>query len=85
MPQTATEILEAVRQLPPDQQRWIAYEILDPLDTEEEGTSEEIEAAWGEEIQRRLDEIDSGKVELIPWETVQQELHGKINALKQRR
>jgi putative addiction module component (TIGR02574 family) len=84
MAQTAAEILEAVRQLPPDQQRWIAYEILDPLDPEEERTPEEIEAAWGEEIQRRLDEIDSGKVELIPLEDVLAEMDATIAALRRK-
>jgi putative addiction module component (TIGR02574 family) len=33
-----------------------------------------IEAAWSEEIRRRLAEVDAGTVELIPWEEVRAEL-----------
>jgi len=29
-----------------------------------------LESAWGDEIKRRLDEIDSGAVEMIPLEDV---------------
>jgi putative addiction module component (TIGR02574 family) len=36
-----------------------------------------VEAAWSEEIARRIAEIDSGKVELIPWEVVRAELFGE--------
>jgi hypothetical protein len=35
------------------------------------------EAAWSEEIERRLVEIDAGTVELIPWEDVRSELFGE--------
>ena len=34
----------------------------------------EVEAAWSAEIKRRLVEIDSGTVELIPWDDVRLEL-----------
>lgn len=34
----------------------------------------DVEAAWSEEIRRRLAEIDAGTVELIPWEEVRDEL-----------
>lgn len=35
---------------------------------------EEIEAAWAAEIQRRLDAVRSGEVQLIPSEDVEREL-----------
>lgn len=37
----------------------------------------DVEAAWSEEIQRRLAEIDAGTVELVPWEEVRAELFGQ--------
>jgi hypothetical protein len=37
----------------------------------------DIEAAWSEEIERRLGEIDAGTVELIPWDDVRSELFGE--------
>ena len=39
----------------------------------------DVEAAWSEEIARRVAEIDSGAVELIPWEEVREELFGRRN------
>ncbi len=32
------------------------------------------EEAWNAEIQRRVEELDSGKVETIPWSEVRQRL-----------
>ena len=37
----------------------------------------DVEAAWSEEIARRLAEIDAGTVELIPWSDVRSELFGE--------
>jgi putative addiction module component (TIGR02574 family) len=34
----------------------------------------DVEAAWSEEIKRRLAEIDEGTVDLISWEEVRAEL-----------
>lgn len=33
-----------------------------------------VEAAWAEEVERRVREIESGAVEMIPWEQVRAEL-----------
>ena len=45
------------------------------METTREGISDQdIETAWSKEIERRLAEIDSGIVELIPWEEVRVEL-----------
>ena len=40
----------------------------------EEDCDPDVEAAWSEEIRRRLAEIDAGTVELIPLEEVRTEL-----------
>jgi putative addiction module component (TIGR02574 family) len=71
MSRSAQEILEDARRLPPAEVHWLIESLL------EEGTGEskaEIEAAWDSEIKRRLDEIDSGAVELIPGEQVRSEM-----------
>jgi hypothetical protein len=39
--------------------------------------SERQQAAWSNEIERRLVEIDSGTVELISWDDVRSELFGE--------
>jgi putative addiction module component (TIGR02574 family) len=38
----------------------------------------EVEAAWQEEIGRRLKEIDSGQAEMIPWETVRDDIRNRL-------
>jgi len=71
MSRTAQEILEEARQLPPDEVDWIVESLLIKYLNPAEA---QIEAAWDSEIKRRLDEIDSGAVELIPGEQVRAEM-----------
>jgi putative addiction module component (TIGR02574 family) len=73
MPRTAAELLEEARKLPRHQQRWIGHELLE--EEEETDSPEEIEAAWADEVERRLNEIDSGKVKMIPLEEVLAEMY----------
>jgi putative addiction module component (TIGR02574 family) len=57
------QIVEETRQLPAD----VVAELVDRILLERYGGMEpEIEAAWKSEIDRRIEEIDSGKVEGIP-------------------
>jgi putative addiction module component (TIGR02574 family) len=65
MPRTAQQILDDARQLPPDERDWLA-ECL--LIKDESVSAAEVESAWSDEIKRRLDEIDSGAVKMIPHE-----------------
>jgi putative addiction module component (TIGR02574 family) len=51
----------------------LLIETLDPV------SEPDVEAAWSEEIKRRLAEIDAGAVELIPWEDVRAELFAQPN------
>ncbi|MGB7547095.1 MAG: addiction module protein [Terracidiphilus sp.] len=77
MNRSAQEILEDARQLPPGEVNWLIENLLQ----EREGGSEaEIEAAWDGEIKRRLDEIDSGAVKLVPLEDVLARMDAKILA-----
>lgn len=51
----------------------LLIETLDPV------SEPDVEAAWSEEIKRRVAEIDAGTVELIPWEEVRAELFGQAS------
>lgn len=42
-------------------------------------SKEEVDAAWDAEIARRIQQIDSGEVECIPWEAVMAELRAKVD------
>ncbi len=69
----AQRILEEARRLPPDEGDWRAESLLIKDEPEAEVT-----AAWDAEIERRLDEIDSGKVEMIPLEDVLADMDAHI-------
>jgi putative addiction module component (TIGR02574 family) len=67
MSPNAQRLLDEARQLSPDEREWLAESLL----INEEGVSAaEVESAWDAEIKRRLDEIDSGAVEMIPGDEV---------------
>ena len=37
------------------------------------------EAAWAEEVERRVRQIDSGEIKTIPWEQVRANLYARLN------
>ena len=39
---------------------------------------DEVDAAWEEEIVRRIQQVDAGEVECVPWATVMAELRAKL-------
>jgi putative addiction module component (TIGR02574 family) len=57
-------VFEEALGLPPDARAALAAELIATLDDE---VDPDAEAAWSEEIRRRLDEIDTGTVRPIPW------------------
>ena len=76
MNRSAQEILEDARQLPLSEVNWLIESLLEEGDGAPEA---EIEAAWDGEIKRRLDEIDSGAVELIAGEQVREEMIASLS------
>jgi len=76
MNSSAQKILEDARQLSLSEVSWLIENLLQ----EREAASEAgIEAAWNGEIKRRLDEINSGAVELIPGDEVRAELLASLS------
>jgi putative addiction module component (TIGR02574 family) len=62
-PQTA-QLLQDVLRLPESERSELAAKIIDSLDPT---TDTELDSAWGEEIRRRIEELDSGAVKPVPW------------------
>jgi len=62
--------------LPPEARAALADSLLESLN--EEPADEAVEAAWSEEIKRRIQEIDSGKVQMIPFEEVRRRLVARL-------
>ena len=60
------ELARKARALPPEDRVRLAEELLATV----QEVDPQVEAAWDEEIRRRIDEIDSGKAKLIPAEEV---------------
>ena len=60
------EIMDVVDSLPID----MKLEIIDHLLESITPRRKDIDEAWSEEVERRIDEVESGKVELIPGEEV---------------
>jgi phage-related baseplate assembly protein len=86
MNRSAQEILEDACQLPPDEVDWLIESLLIKENGKESTEPEaEIEAAWDSEIKRRLDEIDSGAVEMIPAEQVHAEMVSSLSPEAQAR
>jgi hypothetical protein len=79
MSRSAQEILEDARQLTLGEVNWLIESLLQQERNDAPGA--EIEAAWDSEIKRRLDEIDSGAVELIPGELVRAEMIASLSSL----
>jgi putative addiction module component (TIGR02574 family) len=66
MSDLADELSRKARALPPEERVRLAEELLATV----QEVDPEVEAAWDEEIKRRIAEIDSGKAKLIPAEEV---------------
>jgi putative addiction module component (TIGR02574 family) len=72
----AKQILQTALTLPADDRVEIAESLIQSLD---EQTAAEIDAAWAEEIKRRIESIDKGRVQLIPAEEVMREMRERLN------
>ena len=72
----AEQILQSALSLHPDDRVEIAESLIQSLD---ENRAAEIEAAWAEEIKRRLESIDKGQVQLIPADEVMREMRARLN------
>ncbi|HYW38955.1 MAG TPA: addiction module protein [Terriglobales bacterium] len=67
-----SELLKKALALPPEARAALATSLFESLD--EEPADQGVEAAWSEEVKRRIEDIDSGKVQMIPYEEVRRRL-----------
>ena len=77
MNRSAAEVLEDVRRLPPGEFDWLLGELLQAGDG---SIAAEIDAAWKTEVERRVAEIDSGAVKMLPIEDVLARMDARILA-----
>ncbi len=79
--QTPQQIITSALQLPPEQRAAIADALLVsiPIEDSEYGvldSATEVDAAWSDEIERRLNDIDRGRVKTIPAEEAERMIRG---------
>ena len=76
MSRNVEDLLREASELPETQRAELAGRLLESLD----GQSEEgVEAAWAEEVERRVRQLENGEVKTIPWEEVRASLYARLN------
>ena len=75
MTRAAEKILAEALALDTQERADVAAKLIASLDGEPE---EDVEAAWAAEAERRIEEIESGRVELVPWEDVERRIEREI-------
>ena len=84
MPMPLQEIEAQALQLPLEERGRLADRLMRSLEPEPQDTPENIAIAWEVEIARRIEEMDAGRTEYIPYEQVRAELRTLIGAHRQR-
>jgi putative addiction module component (TIGR02574 family) len=69
MTNEAQELLQKVLALPEKERAELAGNLIASLDAT---VDQDVDAAWQQEVVRRLHDIQSGKVKTVSWEEVQQ-------------
>ena len=73
MTQDATELLKRALALTPEERAELAGSLLESLDAADDDPKA-VEAAWSEEIARRIEDLDSGKAEPVSLDTFRRKL-----------
>ena len=76
---TVIDIIDKALLLQDRERAQIAEQLISSLDRVV-APSREVELAWQQEIERRLNQIDSGEVKCVPWEEVRDNLRRKYCA-----
>jgi putative addiction module component (TIGR02574 family) len=68
---SAEVLLDSALKLPSEDRARIAAELIASLDGIPEAG---VEAAWDAEVERRIEQVDQGKVQLLDWNAVKAEV-----------
>jgi len=77
MAEEISDILKKALALPAEARAALAGSLLESLD--EHPLDSGAEAAWSEEIGRRIEELDSGKVKPVPWAEARRQISDLLN------
>jgi putative addiction module component (TIGR02574 family) len=84
MSPSAQRLLEEALALPEDARTDLLEALIESLDEPAE-RPDEVEAAWADEIARRLRAVETGSVRPIPWEEARKAIFGSRDADAPRR
>jgi putative addiction module component (TIGR02574 family) len=70
-----SDLLKRARALPVDERTALAHTLLDSL----EESDRSVQAAWDEEVARRMQDLQAGKALTVRWEELPQELLAMLN------
>ena len=77
MTEEASTILKKALALPPEARAAIADSLLESLD--QSLPDESVGEAWSQEIKRRIEDISSGRAQMIPYEEVRRRLIARLS------
>ena len=69
----AGKILKAALELSAMDRAELAAQLIESLD---DTIDEDADAAWRAEVERRVDDMDSGRGRSVPWSEVRRQIHG---------
>lgn len=75
MTHTARQLLAEALELPDDARADLAAALVESLDRESDSPSV-VDASWSTEIQRRLQDVETGAVKPVPWEQARRIIFG---------
>lgn len=70
------DVLDSALKMSPEERALIAERLLSSLDND---ADPDVEQAWQEEVQRRVRDVEEGRVECIPWESVRNQLRRSVH------
>jgi putative addiction module component (TIGR02574 family) len=76
MTQDVVELLKKALALPAEARAALAGSLLESLDDTVDASAEQ---EWNQEIARRIQELDSGKVKPIPWAEARRQVSAILN------
>lgn len=79
MPKTLIEVTKDAAELPAPDRLKLARILLDLSETNPE-PAEEVQAAWEEEIERRLGELRTGAVQGVPLQDVKKKIEARFHS-----
>ena len=82
MTATLKKIANDLMTLPPEERLELADTLYERANS---GDAKAVERAWSDEIKRRVEDMESGRVKLIPAEEVHAGIRRKLDEIKARR